>query len=451
MSQCYKFIDLFAGLGGFHKALEALGCECVFASELRKDLQELYHINFPSTHIEGDITQITPKDIPAHDILCAGFPCQPFSQAGKRQGFKDEKDRGNLFNYICAILAEHKPRYVILENVSNLKGHDDGNTWKTIHNKLENLDYDVRESILSPHQFGIPQHRKRIYIVCQRKEYGNLDYYKFPEGSKKIVCDIKSIIDLKDENVTPLKDDTRYQLEVWQEFLTKLVEHGEELPGFPIWAMEFGATYDYEEDAPAFQPIEKLKGKRGKLGHLITGNSQSSCIEQLPNYAQTSRSRQFPSWKKRYIEQNRAFYERNKIWLDEWLKKVANFDNSHLKLEWNCGKKAEPIIEDKIVQFRASGIRIKMPTFSPALNLVGTQIPIFPWVELPQSKVEKGGATKGRYMTLKEAAAIQGMQDLSFGNKSYHLPIGRCYEALGNAVNVEIVKKVAKELIYHGK
>lgn len=446
MSQCYKFIDLFAGLGGFHKALEALGCKCVFASELRKDLQELYHINFPSTYIEGDITQIPPEKIPAHDILCAGFPCQPFSQAGKRQGFNDEKDRGNLFNFICEILAVHKPRYVILENVSNLKGHDDGNTWKTIHDKLKELDYDVKESILSPHQFGIPQHRKRIYIVCQLKKYGNLDFYKFPEGNKKTVCDIESIIDLTDENVTPIKDDTRYQLEVWQEFLTKLVQHDEELPGFPIWAMEFGATYDYEDVAPAFQSINELKGKRGKLGQLIAGKSKRSCLEQLPNYAQTNRAQQFPVWKRRYIQQNRALYERNKEWLDEWLKKVANFDNSHLKLEWNCGKRANPIIEDKIVQFRASGIRIKMPTFSPALNLVGTQIPIFPWVQLPQIKIEKGGATKGRYMTLKEAATIQGMQDLSFGN----LSIGRCYEALGNAVNVEIVKLVANRLINHG-
>lgn len=104
MSQCYKFIDLFASLGGFHKALEALGCECVFASELKEYLRKLYQINFPSTQIEGDITKIDPKDIPAHEILCAGFPCQPFSQAGKRQGFDDEKDRGNLFDYICNIL-----------------------------------------------------------------------------------------------------------------------------------------------------------------------------------------------------------------------------------------------------------------------------------------------------------------------------------------------------------
>ena len=91
MSQCYKFIDLFAGLGGVHKALEALGCECVFDSELKEYLRKLYQINFPSTQIEGDITKIDPKDIPAHEILCAGFPCQPFSQAGKRQGLMTKK------------------------------------------------------------------------------------------------------------------------------------------------------------------------------------------------------------------------------------------------------------------------------------------------------------------------------------------------------------------------
>ncbi len=100
-----KFIDLFAGLGGFHIALEHLGCKCVFASELRTDLQDLYKKNFPSTPIiEGDITKVNLASIPQHDILCAGFPCQPFSQAGYRQGFLDEKGRGNMFNYICELI-----------------------------------------------------------------------------------------------------------------------------------------------------------------------------------------------------------------------------------------------------------------------------------------------------------------------------------------------------------
>ena len=188
-----KFIDLFAGLGGFHFALSELGHECVFASELREDLRKLYAINFPGTRIEGDITSIRPKDIPAHDILCAGFPCQPFSQAGKRQGFNDEKNRGNLFTYICKIIEYHRPRYVFLENVSNLKGHDGGSTWQTIHRMLDKeLNYEVAEpAILSPHQWGIPQHRRRIYIVCENREMGNLKYFRFPIPPKSWPSNIK--------------------------------------------------------------------------------------------------------------------------------------------------------------------------------------------------------------------------------------------------------------------
>ena len=112
--QQYTFIDLFAGLGGFHIAMQELGCKCVFASELKDDLRKLYEENYPGTRIEGDITKIAPSDIPPHDILCAGFPCQPFSQAGKQQGFNDDKQRGNLFDYICAIVQYHRPKYIFL-------------------------------------------------------------------------------------------------------------------------------------------------------------------------------------------------------------------------------------------------------------------------------------------------------------------------------------------------
>lgn len=414
-------------------------------------MQKLYKINFPDTPIYGDITKIKPSEIPAHDILCAGFPCQPFSQAGKRQGFNDEKDRGNLFNYICGILKEHAPRYVILENVANLKGHDSGNTWRIISNKLEELNYSLKAEILSPHQFGIPQHRKRIYIVCQRKDFGHLNSFEFPKGNKNINCDIKSIINEFDENITPLKPETLKQLEVWQEFIDQTIAHGDSIPTFPIWAMEFGATYNYEDIAPAFQPNDSLKGIKGKFGVVINGATREQCLAQLPIYAQTKSSKKFPIWKIRYIRQNRDFYSRHKEWLDDWLKNIQSFDNSHLKFEWNCGKFTSPTIEDKIVQFRASGIRVKLPTFSPALNLVGTQIPIFPWINLPPKCTVDNLNSKGRYMTLNEAASVQGMQDLSFGSENYKLPLSRCYEALGNAVNVEVVKKVTKKLLDYGK
>lgn len=444
----YTFIDLFAGLGGFHLALQNLGCKCVFASELREDLQKLYRINYPGTTIEGDITKVKVEDIPSHDILCAGFPCQPFSQAGKRQGFNDEKDRGNLFNNICEIIEYHRPKYIILENVSNLKGHDEGNTWKVIHSRLyDELGYDIKEEILSPHQYGIAQHRKRIYIVGVDRQKGDLSKFDFLQ-KRKFTCDINKIIDEEDTDIIKLKKETREQLSVWQEFIDELTKRGKSIPQFPIWAMEFGATYDYIDLAPAFQDVSSLKGKRGKLGNKISGESLGACLEQLPIYAQTSRSRVFPKWKIRYISQNREFYKDNKDWLDKWLKKVSHYENSHLKLEWNCGN-ATPILKDKIIQFRASGIRVKLPTYSPALNLVGTQIPIFPWIKLPSSILKEGEPTEGRYMSVKEAAAIQGMSELfiNYNSKTYPLSLTRIFEALGNAVNVTIVKHIAKKLL----
>lgn len=437
----YTFIDLFAGLGGFHVALKSLGHKCVFASELRDDLRKLYEINFPGTHIEGDITKILPEDIPAHDILCAGFPCQPFSQAGKRQGFNDEKERGNLFYNICDIIDVHFPKYILLENVANLEGHNNGNTWKTIETMLEERHYIVKKCILSPHQFGIPQHRKRIYIVGIREDVENETDFRFPEPTNT-PCDIHDIIDENDIDYIPLKEDTRRYLEIWSEFVRLAAENHCELPGFPIWAMEFGADYEYEEVPPCHQKASELKGKHGNLGKIITGKSHSQMMAQLPIYAQDKREKgeKFQDWKIRYIKQNRKFYEDNKRWIDKWIDKLQGLQNSHMKFEWNCGKNATMTLYDKIIQFRASGVRVKLPSFSPALNLVGTQIPIFPWIHVPNSKLP------GRYMTLKEAARIQGMENLRFSNDSFHMSTTRCFEALGNAVNVEVVKSIAKNL-----
>jgi DNA (cytosine-5)-methyltransferase 1 len=441
------FIDLFAGLGGFHLALEQLGCTCVFASELKEDLRRLYNINFPDTPIFGDITKIIPEDVPAHNILCAGFPCQPFSQAGKRQGFSDDKERGNLFDYICAILEIHRPEYVLLENVSNLKGHDNGNTWITIKAKLEALNYEVFDpKILSPHEFGIPQHRRRIYIVCRNRDFGTIGGFSFPR-TRPIQCDITKIIDINETQIQKLKPESHNQLAIWQEFIDLTIQHGDTLPSFPIWAMEFGANYEFEVKPPAFQNLEDLVGRKGKLGNTVVGSTVAECLKQLPNYAQTDKNHVFPHWKIRYIKLNREFYNRHKSWVDTWLEKVKNFDNSHMKMEWNCGKDADPIIENKIIQFRASGIRIKLPSFSPALNLVSTQIPIFPWLPLPKEILKDNEPDKGRYMTLKEASKLQGMQEIKFGDDNFSLSPGRSFEALGNAVNVTIIKHIVKKLL----
>ena len=133
----FKFIDLFCGIGGFHQALASLGGECVFASDIDVDCRKTYKANYGIEPI-GDITKVEAKDIPAHDVLCGGFPCQAFSKAGKRLGF-DDPTKGTLFFDILRIMEYHKPKYALLENVRNLASHDNGNTWKVIHDSLKRI------------------------------------------------------------------------------------------------------------------------------------------------------------------------------------------------------------------------------------------------------------------------------------------------------------------------
>ena len=135
MNENLRFIDLFAGLGGFHCALADLGHECVFASEIDDELRDLYCRNF-RMESAGDTRAIDPAKIPSHDVLCAGFPCQPFSKAGYQLGWEDEV-RGTLFGNVTEILRDHRPKYVILENVGNFERHDHGNTWLIVKSALQ--------------------------------------------------------------------------------------------------------------------------------------------------------------------------------------------------------------------------------------------------------------------------------------------------------------------------
>lgn len=181
----YRYIDLFAGIGGFHLAFKENGMECVFASEIDKSARETYiknhHIN--ENIFNDDIRKINPGDIPDHDILCAGFPCQPFSQAGYKKGFKDgsNSERGNLFFCIADVLNAKRPRAFILENVRHLLNHDDGKTFEIIKKTLEDLNYSVYYKVIKASEFGKPQHRPRIYIIGFNNELVSQNNYEFPQ------------------------------------------------------------------------------------------------------------------------------------------------------------------------------------------------------------------------------------------------------------------------------
>ena len=201
MSKKLKFIDLFAGIGGFHLALKSLGMECVFTSEIDAHARKTYSANFKDKYLDhpdlfaGDIWKVDYKKIPDFDILCGGFPCQPFSQAGHKKGFKDNKD-GNLFFAIEEVLKTKKPSAFFLENVRHLKNHDEGNTFKVIYKTLQKLNYTFDYKIIRASEFGLPQHRPRIYMVGfykpRLKDMYNEMSFTFPREKplKKTMSDI---------------------------------------------------------------------------------------------------------------------------------------------------------------------------------------------------------------------------------------------------------------------
>ena len=178
-NQCLKgrtFIDLFAGLGGFRLALESLGASCVYSNEWDKFAQTVYRDNFGDLP-EGDITQVDETTIPDHDILCAGFPCQAFSISGKQRGFEDS--RGTLFFDVARIVKCKRPQVVFMENVKNFATHDNGHTLEVVQSTMEELGYTFFYQVLNAVDYGVPQKRERIYMVCFRKDLG-IRHFTFP-------------------------------------------------------------------------------------------------------------------------------------------------------------------------------------------------------------------------------------------------------------------------------
>ena len=438
----FKFIDLFAGIGGFHHALKAIGGKCVLTCELDKECGQVYQAIFPSSKKEGhfvtNIRTITRSDIedpessksleeiaelvPEHDVLCAGFPCQPFSKSGRQQGFKDTT-RGTLFFDIMEIVRARRPRFLFLENVRNLAGPRHRDTWATIRDTIRlegyyTLDEPIVLSphILSPEDGGAPQVRERVFILASNVE-SDL------ERIKALADDVASgdvsdgwdphdweiadflIPDDKIERVERyrLSEDELAWVEAWDWFVRNVPE--DNLPGFPIWSQDFVARPAIPKNCPA--------------------------------------------WKENFLRKNSAFYLKHKSLIDRWKKMtwgkakktVGEFPPSRQMFEWQAKRhhphQAGRKLTDLVLQFRPSGIRVKPPTYLPALVAITQTSVVGPDVA--------PGIKQYRELTPEEAAQLQGMPTDIFARAK--VEDRAAYKQLGNAVNVGVIRYIAKRVI----
>jgi DNA (cytosine-5)-methyltransferase 1 len=398
----FTFIDLFAGIGGFHAALGAMGGECVYAVERDKKAAGIYELNWGINPL-GDITDDANDEnvrIPKHDVLAAGFPCQPFSKSGMQQGM--EETRGTLYWNILQIISKRKPPLVILENVRNLAGPRHRHEWQVIVETLADQKYRVSEipnvfspHLLPPHLGGRPQVRERVFIV------GVLDEgHEAPDlietepvltpspvdGWDPQDWDIETHLPLEPgqpKGVVALSPQEILWIDAWNEFVESmlLIRNGRRLPGFPLWA-------------DSWQMPDTLSIARGT-----------------------------PKWKEDFLNKNAVFYEEHQDFIDEWTQKWGIYSDafppSRRKLEWQAQDTAS--LWDTVMHFRPSGIRAKRATYLPALVAI-TQTSII--------------GKRKRRLSPREAARLQGLPDwFNFGSQRP----SDTYRQLGNGVNVGAV------------
>jgi DNA (cytosine-5)-methyltransferase 1 len=399
----FTFIDLFAGIGGFHAALSALGGECVYASEIDEAAAKIYQHNW-EMEVHGDIVPETEPvvKVPKHDVLAAGFPCQPFSKSGKQQGM--DEARGTLFWNICRILEKHHPSIVILENVRNIAGPRHAHEWDVIIRSLRELGYQVSSTpaVFSPHLLppwmgGAPQVRERVFIVGTYVGDETALDEVLPVVSNKPVGSwnpqdwrLSDILEAEDEIADrgnyELTETERHWVHVWSEFVQRLRAIDiPKMPGFPVWV-------------DAFRHEDDLEIEDGT-----------------------------PAWKANFLRKNAEFYTAYRSVLNPWLSEfngLANLPPSRRKFEWQA--QDARTLEECIMHFRPSGIRVKKATYVPALVAI-TQTTIL--------------GTPLRRITPREAARLQGLPD-SFEFPGQ--PDAATYKQLGNGVNAGVVQYVAR-------
>jgi DNA (cytosine-5)-methyltransferase 1 len=394
----FTFADLFSGIGGFHATLGALGGECVFASEIDAQATAVYEANW-GTRVSGDIVALTEGsvDVPRHDVLAAGFPCQPFSKSGNQRGM--DETRGTLFWSICRILEARQPSVILLENVRNLAGPRHAETWRTIVRTLRDLGYAVSGSptvfsphLLAPERGGRPQVRERVFIAGTL--VGATEAWRTATNEPTVpnlpvddwdpqAWDLATNLPLESDG--DIEEIARYRLSaaevewitVWEDLLSRLRPRltTTRLPGFPIWADDFVATPHITSETPA--------------------------------------------WKADFLRKNSDFYLAHRSVIDAWKARhgdLASLPASRRKLEWQAQDAAT--LWDTVMHFRPSGIRAKRATYLPAL------------VAITQTSIV---GDRRRRITPREAARLQGLPEwFDFGEQ----PDSATYRQLGNGVNV---------------
>jgi DNA (cytosine-5)-methyltransferase 1 len=404
----FVYADLFAGIGGFHAAMTAAGGVCVFASEIDRAAATVYVRNWGGSiegavgrpPLEGDIVPITEPRVapwvPDIDVLCAGFPCQPFSKSGFQRGINET--RGTLFFNIAKLLESRRPSVILLENVRNLAGPRHRDTWVTIVQTLRDLGYRVSgtPTVFSPHLLppqlgGTPQIRDRVFIAGTYvgRERALSDHNIPPtlprrpvDGWDPTTWDLEQDLPLEPESPATsryaLSLAERQWVDVWDDFVKRLLEFrgGRQLPGFPLWADAFRSR-------PAV-----LRGT--------------------------------PAWKEAFLYKNSAFYVEHGPVIDSWRRdhpEFAAFPTSRRKLEWQAQGAAS--LWECAMHFRPSGIRAKRPSYIPAL------------VAITQTSVV--GGSRRRRLTPREAARLQGLPEwFDFGDQTD----AATYKQLGNGVAV---------------
>ncbi len=401
----FTFVDLFAGIGGFHAALSSMGGQCVAAVENDRAAADVYRRNW-GIDPYGDVTHVANDQtvtVPAHDVLAAGFPCQPFSKSGAQRGM--DETRGTLYWSILRIIEERTPAVVLLENVRNLAGPRHLHEWKVILETLREQGYRVADvpAIFSPHLLppergGRPQVRDRVFVTATRASDDDHELTATPAVTRQPVdswdpqaWDLASDLPLDPDHHSEgcdLSAAERLWIDAWDDFVRLIgeVRPGRRLPGFPLWA-----------------------------DHWIPES-------QLVVPPET------PKWKADFLHKNAAFYSAHRKVLDAWAESwgvyTDAFPASRRKFEWQAQDTTR--LWDTVMHLRPSGIRAKRPTYLPAL------------VAITQTSIV---GSRERRLSPREAARLQGLPDwFDFGPQKP----SASYRQLGNAINVGVVWHVLR-------